>query len=76
MRRDGGSFIPFAATEADREASGDPRPSLEARYSNHAAYVQAVSEAADELVAERLLLPADADAIVELARGSASTTQD
>ncbi len=71
-----GSFIPFAATEADREASGDPRPSFEARYSSHAAYVQAVSEAADALVGERLLLPGDAKAIVELARGSGSTTQD
>jgi hypothetical protein len=71
-----GSFIPFAATEADREASGDPRPSFEARYPTHAAYVQAVSEAADALVRERLLLPGDADTIVELARGSGSTTQD
>ena len=71
-----GSFIPFAATEADREASGDPRPSFEARYPTHAAYVQAVSEAADALVGERLLLPGDAAAIVDLARGSGSTTQD
>ena len=71
-----GSFIPFAATEADREASGDPRPSFEARYPTHAAYVQAVSEATEELVGERLLLPGDAAAIVELASGSGSTTQD
>ena len=71
-----GSFIPFAATEADRQASGDPRPSFEARYPSHAAYVQAVSEAADTLVGERLLLPGDARAIVELASGSGSTTQD
>ena len=71
-----GSFIPFASTDADREASGDPRPSFEARYPTHVAYVQAVSEAADELVGQRLLLPDDADTIVELARGSGSTTQD
>ncbi len=71
-----GSFIPFAATEAAREASGDPRPSLEARYPDHAAYVRAVSEAADELVGERLLLQDDAAAIVELARGSGSSTQE
>ena len=71
-----GSFIPFAATEAGRQASGDPRPSFEARYPNHAAYVQAVSEAADALVGERLLLPGDAESIVELASGSGSTTQD
>ena len=71
-----GSFIPFAATEADREAVGDPRPSFEVRYPTHATYVQAVSEAAEELVGERLLLPGDAAAIVELASGSGSTTQD
>ena len=71
-----GSFIPFAATESARADSGDPRASLEARYPDHAAYVQAVSEAADALVGERLLLAADADVIVELARGSGSTTQD
>ena len=71
-----GSFIPFTATEADREAAGDPRPSFEARYPTHAAYVQAVSEAADELVGQRLLLPGDAKAIVELASGSGSTTQN
>ena len=71
-----GSFIPFGSTEVAREASGDPRPSFEARYADHAAYVDAVSEAADALVRERLLLASDADAIVELARGSGSTTQD
>ena len=71
-----GSSIPFAATEADREAAGDPRPSFEERYSGHAAYVQAVSEAADALVQERLLLPDDAKAIVDLASGSGSTTQN
>ena len=71
-----GSFIPFASTDADREASGDPRRSLEERYPTHAAYVEAVSAAADALVGERLLLPGDAAAIVELASGSGSTTQN
>ena len=71
-----GSFIPFAATEADREAAGDPRPSFEARYPSHDAYVQAVSAAADALAGERLLLPDDARRIVELASGSGSTTQN
>ena len=71
-----GSFIPFAATEAERMASGDPRPSFAARYDNHAAYVDAVAEAAAELVDERLLLQADADHIVELARRSPGATQN
>ena len=31
-----GQFIPFAATEAARAATGDPRPSVEARYPSFA----------------------------------------
>jgi hypothetical protein len=65
-----GTFIPFAETRAERIASGDPRLSLEERYSNHAAYVRAVRAAADELVRERLLLQADADEIVRQAEES------
>ena len=71
-----GSFIPFAATEAERRASSDPRPSLEARYSDHSAYVDAVSQAAEKLVLERLLLRSDATEIIKLARRSRDWTQD
>ena len=66
-----GSFIPFAANRVERQASGDPRLSLEERYPSHKAYVRTVSAAADALVQDRLLLRRDADAIVERARGSA-----
>jgi hypothetical protein len=62
-----GSFIPFAANREEREASGDPRLSIEERYPTHEAYVSAVGQAADRLVRERLLLPQDTEAIVELA---------
>jgi hypothetical protein len=55
-----GSLIPFARTRHEREAAGDPRPSLEERYGNRDAYVAEVKAAADALVAARLLLPADA----------------
>ena len=82
LRRDGfaegaqcggtGSFIPFAATEADRRTAGDPRPSLEVRYADHTAYVDAVSEAARALVENRLLLPDDVDIIVDRARAAGS----
>jgi hypothetical protein len=65
-----GSFIPFAANAVEREASGDPRPSIEERYPTHERYVNAVAQAADRLVQERLLLRQDAEAIVELARES------
>ncbi len=71
-----GSFVPFAPTRAARETLGDPRPAFEERYPNHGAYVRAVSDAADALVRDRLLLPSDAEAIVELARSSRSKTQN
>ncbi len=55
-----GSFFPFARTRAEREANGDPRPSLEERYGTHEGYVAAVQAAATRLNAEGFLLPEDA----------------
>lgn len=65
-----GGFIPFAATRAERLASGDPRPSLEERYGSHAAYVRGVRETARRLVRARLLLADDARRIVDAAERS------
>ena len=65
-----GGYIPFAATRAEREANGDPRPSLEERYPNRAAYVAKVKAAADELVAQRYMLAADAARIVKEAESA------
>jgi hypothetical protein len=55
-----GGYIPFARTKADRLASGDPRFSIEERYSNLWAYYSAAAAAASDLVEQRLLLPEDA----------------
>ena len=63
-----GSLIPFARTRQEREAAGDPRPSLEERYGSREAYVARVEAAAAALVAERLLLPADAAVYVKAAK--------
>ncbi len=65
-----GSYFPFADDREAREASGDPRLSIEERYPTHESYVTAVAQAADRLVQERLLLQDDASAIIELARAS------
>ena len=65
-----GGYIPFAATKAEREATHDPRPSLEERYGTHAAFVAKVKAAADDLVAHRYLLPEDAERIVHDAEAS------
>ena len=63
-----GSFISFEKTEASRAAKKDPRPSVEKRYGTHAEYVLKVTEAANQLVTERLLLQEDADAYVKAAQ--------
>ena len=63
-----GSFVPFARTKTEREAAGDPRPSLEERYGSRDAYVAKVQAAADALVADRLLLPSDSAAFVAAAQ--------
>ena len=65
-----GSLIQFARTSGEREAAGDPRPSLAERYGDRTAYVGRVREAAAALVAERLLLPSDADTYVRAAEDS------
>ena len=65
-----GSFIPFARTQVEREAAGDPRPSLEERYGDHAGYAAAVRAATIPLVAARLLLQADADTLIAQADAS------
>jgi hypothetical protein len=63
-----GSFVPFARSKAEREASGDTRLSLAERYRSLDDYVTQVKACAEQLVAERLLLPADAAAFVQAAK--------
>jgi hypothetical protein len=66
-----GSFIPFFRTKAERVAAEDPRPSLEERYPTHDVYVEKVSAAAARLVADRFLLPQDAELLVSQAKAAA-----
>jgi hypothetical protein len=65
-----GSFFPFAITKAQRLASGDPRKSLQERYTNHQGFVDAVKQATKELVHERFLLPEDAVTWIKAAKAS------
>ncbi len=65
-----GSFIPFARTRAERQASGDPRLSIEERYPTREAYVGKVEQAVRRLVAERLLLEEDAKRTLARAKES------
>jgi hypothetical protein len=64
-----GSFLPFARTEAERQASRDPRPSLAARYVDRRDYERKVRSAAAAVVGKGFLLPEDVDALVTEAGG-------
>lgn len=66
-----GGMIPFAKTKAEREASNDPRPSLEERYGDHAGFVAAVRKAADKAKAAGFLLEKDAAKLIKEAEASA-----
>jgi hypothetical protein len=65
-----GSFSPFATTKAERERTGDPRPSIEERYYGRDDYVRRIRIAAQDLVARGLLLSDDAAVIVQEAASS------
>ena len=62
-----GSYMPFAKTTAAAKAVGDPRPSLEERYSSFAEYKRLLSAHCDEMVKQRYLLKEDAERILAAA---------
>jgi hypothetical protein len=63
-----GAVVPFAPTEAARKEVRDPRLSIAERYADDGAYVAAVKREAARQVAERILLPEDAERAVEAAK--------
>ena len=65
-----GSFSAFAATKAERERTGDIRPSIEERYRRRDDYVNRVRIAAQDLIVRGFLLPEDAAVIVQEAASS------
>jgi hypothetical protein len=65
-----GQKLDFAKTKAERLAAGDPRPSLQERYADHASYVERVSRAARALKDERFMLEEDVAATVAAAQAA------
>lgn len=65
-----GSYLPFARTADERRANNDPRPSFEERYGSRVVWVARVISAAEQLVAQRLLLREDADRLIAAIRES------
>jgi hypothetical protein len=62
-----GSTLAFARTAPDRARTGDPRASIEERYTNREGYLARVRQDAGAMVAARQLLAEDVDAVVERA---------
>jgi hypothetical protein len=62
-----GSYIPFAATRAEREARHDPRLSLQERYAGREEYLTRIRAAANKLVQEGFLLSEDMENVMERA---------
>ncbi|MGH9255264.1 MAG: alpha/beta hydrolase domain-containing protein [Vicinamibacterales bacterium] len=76
-----GSYIPFARTQAEREARRDPRPSIDERYPSRGDYLAKVRQVTEALVRDRFMLAEDVDTAVkrasdhwELATGSIATS--
>ena len=63
-----GSTIPLADTAEEREATGDPRPSVEERYGTATGYVKAIRAAAERLEADGFLLAEDVERAAQAAR--------
>ena len=59
-----GSFIPLPRSKADRDASGDPRRSIEERYRNRDQYLAEITKAANDLVARGYLLKTDVPRVI------------
>jgi hypothetical protein len=62
-----GATLPFARTRRQREATGDPRPSIEERYPSREIYLERVRAAARGLVAARYMLDEDVELSVTMA---------
>jgi len=70
-----GQYIPFPKTRAARIAAGDPRLSIEERYTNFWGYYYSLQAAANSLVEKRQLLRDDAQPLVTTAVQSALTNK-
>ena len=62
-----GWTLPLPVTRDEREASGDPRASIEERYASREDYLEQVTRAALDLVGEGYMLEEDVAEVVELA---------
>jgi hypothetical protein len=69
-----GQMVAFPKTKAERLASGDPRLSIGERYPSISVYSAMIKKAIDEMVAKRLLLREDAQAVLNRLMQAAEAT--
>jgi hypothetical protein len=62
-----GATVVFAPTKEEREARGDPRPSIAERYPSRDVYLEQVRQAAQQLVEDGYLLTEDLELLVDQA---------
>jgi hypothetical protein len=62
-----GTSMPFATSDDERQANGDPRAALTDRYPDREQYRARVRAQAEKLAAARYVLEEDVDVVVELA---------
>jgi hypothetical protein len=62
-----GSTIPFPATREEREASGDPRMSIQERYRSKEDYVAQVERATQSMINEGYILAEDLETVADQA---------
>lgn len=64
-----GSYFPFPRNKSERARSGDPRLSIEERYTGQADYLKKYGAAVDRLISERWILSEDREPLLQ--RGKA-----
>lgn len=67
LSRWSGSFIPFARTVTERNATSDPRPAITERYISKDDYVTAFAEATLDLANEEMILGLDINPMIDRA---------
>ena len=54
-----GAWVPFAKTKSQREATNDPRPSMQERHASKDEYLAKVTDVLQKLIEQRFLQPTD-----------------
>ena len=62
-----GSTITFPATREEREATGDPRLSIEERYASKDSYLDQINQVAHQLIDQNYMLSEDLDRVIDQA---------